>query len=223
MSTNSDRSLGDDPTPTVTDPQAPSVFGNPNGVPAKAPMQFLTVDEVLTTGKRVRTHADICLRADLQAEYEDVLVELAGLVDAQGNVMPGPDGSLADSQVTRAHELAARAQDIKAEMGRAMRRVEFEGMPDAEWRPWHAQHYPAKTVKAAQDRGEDPDISDFNNLLIATVAVSPTLTVEEVKKLRSQLGSPQMTELANAAWTACTRGGVDVPKSPAFLRNLKLG
>lgn len=189
-------------------------FGNPNGsTPAAAPvMKYLSLDEVLTSAKRHRTAAHICLRADLQAEYDEILAELASMVDSEGNLLPREkDASLNDGDLAGlAQEKSDRLVEIRREMNAAMRRVEFEGMAEDKWRPWYDKHYP---------KGKDPDLTDFNNLLIAEVAVNPTLTVAEIVQLRSVLGAPQITQLANKAWIACTRGGVDIPKSPAFLRN----
>lgn len=221
---NPDRAL-DDPTPG---PQATgdTVFGNPNGhtpAPAAA-VKYLSLDEVLTSAKRHRTIAHICMRADLQAEYDDVVVELAGMVDTQGNLLPrDPESSLDDGALAeRAQWLANREVEIRREMNAAMRDVVFEAMPADKWQPWYEKHYPHKDVAAARARDEEPDLTTFNNLLIAEVAVQPTLTVAEIVQLRSVLGATQMNHLANQAWLACTRGGVDIPKSPAFLRNLQL-
>lgn len=218
---NPDRAL-DDPTPGAQ-PAAhgDTPFGNPggpvaNGTP-KPQLQYLSLDEVLASAKRHRTVAHICMRADLQAEFDDVVAELATLVDDRGRLLPrDPEASLSDAELgEKAQELSDRSVEIRRQMNAAMRRVEFEGMPEDKWRPWYDKHYP----KNARIDGEQ-DLTDFNNKLIAEVAVTPTFTVEDVIKLRSVLGAPQMAELANKAWIACTRGGVDIPKSPAFLRNL---
>jgi len=220
--TDDERSLtGEQPQQQHQHTHGDTVFGNPNGTsPAAAPaVKFLSLDEVLSSAKRHRTVAHICMRADLQAEYDTLMRDLAGMVDGQGNLLPRQgEQSLDDtSMATLAQEKSDRAIEVRWEMNAAMRDVEFEGMAEDKWRPWYDKHFPKK----ARTDGEQ-DLTDFNNKLIAEVAVNPTLSVEDVIRLRSVLGAPQMVELANKAWQSCTTGGVDIPKSPAFLRNLQL-
>lgn len=221
MPDNRDESLaGPEPTQHTGHEHGDTPFGNPNGTTPTAPpvMKYLNLDEVLTSAKRTRTVAHICLRADLQAEYDELLTDLAGMVDSQGKLLPrDKDAALNDEGLaTLAQEKSDRVTQVRLEMNAAMRSVEFEGMAEDKWRPWYDQHFPKK-------RGTDEvDVTDFNNLLIAEVAVAPALTVEQVVQLRSKLGAPQIKELADKAWLACTTGGVDIPKSPAFLRSLKL-
>lgn len=224
---DTERSLGEAPPPEHD--HSGSVFGNPNGAtPTAAPtVKYLDLDEVLSSARRHRTAAHICLRADLQAEYDDLLAELAAMVDAQGQLLPrDPEATLDDAGTAAlAQEKADRVTAIRREMNAAMRRVEFEGMPEDKWRPWYERHYPQKAITEANLKGLDVNqvLKGFNDLLIAEVAVAPKLTVDEVLKLRSVLGPTQINELANKAWEACTSGGVDIPKSPRFLRNLELG
>jgi hypothetical protein len=217
-----ERSLAGEPIQPQQHTHGDTVFGNPNGIsPSTAPaVKFLSLAEVLSSAKRHRTVAHICLRADLQAEYDTLMRELASMVDGQGNLLPRQgEQSLDDAGIAAlAQEKADRATEVRREMNAAMRDVEFEGMAEDKWRPWYDKHYPKKI----RTDGGEPDLIDFNNRLIAEVAINPTLTVEEVIQLRSVLSGPQMVELANKAWQACTTGGVDIPKSPAFLRNLQL-
>lgn len=222
---NPDVSLGDSNPAATPDGQAghdhgDTVFGNPNG-PANGTqspkIKQLSLDEVLTSAKRRRTIAKICMRADLQAAYDEKLAELGTLVDREGKLLRSAEESLGETNAAaRAQELDAGMVDLRREMNEAMRSVEFEGMPEDKWRPWYNQNFPHQKVKTAASKGEEPDISAFNDLLIAETAVGPTFTVDEVKQLRSVLTAPQMTLLANQAWKACTEGGVDIPKSRTF-------
>lgn len=212
---NPDVSLGD-PTPADAPHEhthGDSPFGNPNGHQSPKVKQ-LSLDEVLTSAKRHRTIANICMRADLQAEYDQLVAELATMVDREGRLLATAEEALGETGASaRAQEIDLRMKQLRREMNESMRSVEFEGMPEDKWRPWYNEHFPHRSVKAAASKGEEPDISAFNNLLIAETAVAPTLTVEDVVKLRSTLGAPQMAALANKAWAACTTGGVDIPKS----------
>lgn len=220
MSTDDETLAG--PTPTEPSGVGRSPFGTPhppeNPLPDRPPVKQWTLQEVLASAKRHRTVAHICMRADLQAEYDELMREIAALVDTQGRLTPAAEETLGDTAAAVVQEKDARAQLVRREMNTAMWRVEFEGMPEDKWRPFYERHYPKK----ARTDGET-DLTDFNNRLIAEVAVNPTLTIEDVIELRGVLTAPQITELANKAWLACASGGVDIPKSPAFLRNLQLG
>ena len=208
-------------SPTTTDPVSTLPSDNPfstpnppsNPIPDRPPVKQWTLEEVLASARRHRTVAHVCLRADLQAEYEELMREIAALVDTQGRLTPVAEETLGDQATATVQGKADRAQQVRREMNAAMWRVEFEGMAEDKWRPWYDKHYP---------KGQDPDLTDFNNLLIAETAVAPTLTVADVLKLRGVLGAPQITELANKAWLSCATGGVDIPKSPAFLAKLQL-
>lgn len=210
---NLDETLAGDTTPPTQVEITP--FGNPNGapLPTRTPVKQLTLAEVLASARRHRTVAHVCTRADLQAEYDELMLEIARLVDVQGRLTDHAEESLGDRGAAYVQAKVARSEEIRREMSDAMWRVEFEGMAEDVWRPWYAKHYP---------KGSDPDLTEFNNLLIAETAIAPTLTVADVTKLRSVLGAPQMAELANKAWLASATGGVDVPKLPAFLQKLQL-
>ncbi len=170
---------------------------------AEAAVKPLSVSEVLEHGRRIERTARICIRGDLQAEYDRIILELAGLMGPSGEVI---DASLADGEEgpTPAQTKHAELEGVRHEMSGAMRFVRFRGMPSDEWPGWDKTHRP---------KGDDPDLTDYNTALIAACAIEPKLSVDEVNSLRHELGSPQMIELANKAWQANTTGGVDVPKS----------
>lgn len=192
-----------------TGPEVPAALGNPGGTVERTPQleTILTLDEIMSSARLVERTARICLRGDLEAEYNETLEELAGLVDADGNVISDGDQALGDAN--RADQLAERARELRTEMKAATRRVRFRAMPDDEWRAWDKAQ-----------RGSDGKIKDqdaYNNEIIARCAIEPTMTVDDVKRLRSKLGPTQLVALANAAFFACTTGGLDVPKSPSYL------
>ncbi|HEX8489313.1 MAG TPA: hypothetical protein VF642_12265 [Propionibacteriaceae bacterium] len=176
-------------------------------VRAPEPETVLDLDEVMSSARRVEKVAHICLRGDLQAEFDQKSEELGDLVDSDGRVLAEGDRALADG--ARAQELQADLTAIKAEMKTAMRSVRFRALPDDEWREFHASHL--------NSAGNVKDLTRFNNEIIAKTAIAPTMTIDAIVKLRKTLGPTQITTLANAAFWACTTGGVDIPKSLTYL------
>lgn len=223
---NLDESLaGTEPTtqqaaePSAQEFAGGTPFGNPNGaplLPPPTPVKYLSLDEVLSSAKRKVTYAHICLRADLEGQYEELMLEIAGMVDTQGKPLQSAQQDAGLNEVDAAAVVQGKydaSLELRRHMNAATRTVEFEGMAEDEWTPWDKQHRP---------KGQDPDLRDYHDQLIAKVAVNPTLTVEGVKQLRSKLGAKSINELENQAYLANVTGGVDLPKSPAFLRNLSL-
>lgn len=193
-----DQTLAGDTTPAPR-PAAPSLA-------VAAVETVLDVDEIMTQARLVERTARICLRGDLQAELDDIMDELANLVDADGNILSEGDQALADQ--SRANELLERRHNVLADMAGAMRTIRFRAMPDDTWRAWEKAHQDAS--------GQYKDVDEANADLIATTAIAPKLTLEQVKQMRSKLGPTQIGTLANKAFEACTSGGVDVPKSLPF-------
>jgi hypothetical protein len=196
MPEDSDTSLGDtaaaaQPNPFVRAPQ---------------PETVLDLDEVMSQARRVEKVARICLRGDLQAEFDQLAEDLGDLVDADGRVLAEGDSALSDG--ARAQEIQARLTELKAEMKSAMRTIRFRALPEDDWERFRKSHLGADdTIR---------DLDRFNTELMAKTAVAPTLTVEAILQLRSTLGAPQITTMSNAAYLACVTGGVDVPKSPSY-------
>lgn len=178
--------------------------------PANTPRTF-TVEDVLAKAKLPERTAQVCLRPDLQADYDAALVELATLVNAQGEVLNDPDASLGDeSRAARAQELGDIITGIRQKMAAHMWRVRFRGLASDDYSTFNRQHMP---------KGESPDLTDYNLLLIAATACEPEITYDQAKALNGKLGGRAMAELANTAWNVCNDGGLSVPKSLTFSVN----
>lgn len=202
-----DQPLGGD---TASSNHGDTVFGNPNGTRPAAVETILTLDEIMSSARLVERTARICLRGDLQAELNEAIEKLSRLVDADGKIVAEGDEALAAGN--EAGALVEQIAAIRAEMETAMRTVRFRAMPDDEWR----------TFQAANTKdGAPKDSVDYHNKLIARCAIAPALSEDDVKAMRKKLGGPQMVALGNEAYWACTTGGLDVPKSPAFSRGPK--
>lgn len=214
-----DQSIGD----TTPDQPAPSStmtpFGDPTGPsqpdrPAPdAPVRQWTIAEVLDRARRPEKRAKICLRADLQAEYDQTGAELAGLVDAQGRVIDDDDRPAGvQSNAARAQQLSDRMVALRREMAAEMWYPLFRGLSSDDLVEFNKRHKP---------KGDRPDMTEYNTLLIAECSVEPKLTVDDVRALRTTLGSAALGELATTANEVCSRGGVDFPQLPAALARLK--
>ena len=198
---NDDRTLAGD-----TSPNAPRRLGSLDRLATAAVETVLDIDEVMSQARLVERTAKICLRGDLQAEFDDLTEQLGDLVDADGRILSEGDIALADQG--EAIKLNERIQELLAEMNKATRTIRFRAMPDDAWRAWEKAH------QDSQGNYKDPDQANLE--LIAETAIAPTMSLDQVRNLRSKLGPTQMAAMANAAYAACTSGGVDVPKLRPF-------
>lgn len=187
--------------PDDTTPEAPDTAMRGPGLP-------LSIDDILASARRVERVATICLRADLVAEYEDALAELAGLVNDKGELVVDPEATVGEkSAAARAQELDSHIGGLRTQMREAAWSVRFRAMDSDAWSVFTKQYLP---------KGDDADVTDFENRLVAAVAIEPTLTIRDVAKLRKALAPAQITKLVNTAWGACTTGGIDIPKSWSY-------
>lgn len=205
-------------TDTTDDPTGADSATMPGlpGLADTAVETLLTFEEVLAQAKLVERTARICVRGDLVDIHDELLEELAALVDADGNVMSEGEAALADQQ--RATDLNEQLADVRRQMAGAMMAVKFRAMPEDEWEAWD------KAMRGAN--GEPKNLRDYTNQLISKCAVEfggqpRTLTVADVEKLRKTLTSNQVRELYGKAHSANTAGGLDVPKLPSFLHGPK--
>jgi hypothetical protein len=108
-------------------------------------------------------------------------------------------------------EISERMRDLRAEMRAESYTVRFRGMSESEWAGFE------KNNRTKDGKQKD----DYLNKLLVQTAVAPTMTIDQVRAMRDQLGTAQITAMVNAAYDACTQGGLDVPKLPSFLPSPK--
>ncbi|MBB3041224.1 hypothetical protein [Nocardioides soli] len=224
MNDHTDQALGD----TTPDQPTPSSTMTPFGDPAGAPIQperpapdatvrQWTLEQILDTAKRPRRRAKICLRADLQAEYDQCIYELSGLIDAQGRVIVDDERPVGEQSArARASELADRMVALRREMAAFMWYPLFEGLDSDALQAFNSKHRPKP-----KSNGEGPDMTEYNTLLIAECSVEPRLSVDDVRALRKKLGAAAMGELSATANEVCAKGGVDFPQLPSGLARLQ--
>lgn len=187
---------------TVADTSAPTALAV-TGLP-EFTRDDLTIEDILDMAKTPEKRARVCLRADLQAEYDSIVTELSTLVDAQGKVIADDDAAVGDATpAQRAAELEDRAQRVRREMLKSMWTPLFRGLTSDDLATFNREHAP---------KGDNPDMTEYNTALVAACAVKPVLSVEDVRRLRTKLGSRAVGELVNTANWVCSRGGIDVPK-----------
>lgn len=215
-----DHSLGDS-TPDA--PSGDTVFGNPDGHDhsehdpgAHRPLSsgLLSVEDVLAAARLPERTASICVRADLTAEHDQIMAEMATLLTPGGELLADDDEAGMDAQgnAARARELADRDRQVLDEMRAHMWRVRFRAMDSDTWPEFKKQHMP---------KGKDVDLTDFRTKIIVACAIDPELTDEQVRQLRKKLGTAQIDKLSDTAFQANEQGGIDVPKSPASWANLE--
>lgn len=219
---STDQTLGDptpdQPTPSPAPPAGMTPFGDPTGTPSERPAPEATVrqwtlEQILDTAKRPRRRAKICLRADLQAEYDQCIYELSGLVDSQGRVIVDDERPVGEqSNAARAQALGDRMVALRQQMADFMWFPLFEGLDSDALQAFNGRHKP---------KGTSPDMTEYNTLLIAACSVEPKLSIDDVRALRKKLGSAAMGELTQTAHDVCAKGGVDFPQLPAGLARLK--
>lgn len=198
MSTNPDTSLADEPAVKLP------------ALAEAAVENILTLDKVMESSRLVERKASICLRGDLETEYEDLMRELASLVDEEGNVVGTGEESLNDQRAQRALELQELLEANRAARAAESYVVKFQAMPADEWAEFEQANRDDKGRGAAKNPRE------YERKIIARCSVEPKLAEADVDTLRGKLSAPQMNALFAAAYSACTTGGLDVPKSLPF-------
>lgn len=205
-----ERSLADQPPESPTTGDSP--FGTPNPAPTAAEVSgtpipvvsivdnVLNLDELLSADvRRAEKTARFCTKPWLEADIDELLFELDGLTDEQGNALP--------ENADRALEVAVQIQTLQAEYGAAFVSVRMSQLASDDWKAFRAT-WREVLAKAG------PKSDDFYDALIEVSSLRPKITAAQAKQLREKLGDPQMDALSSAAWDVNTNSGVSIPKSP---------
>ena len=210
-----DQTLGDTTPPPNTPGGNPGVHGeNPFVRPTTPPVDLatparqLTIEEILEQAKLPETTVYICLRADLQARYDQIVEELSGLVTASGELTVDPEATIGDqTAASRAQQLADDLDAVRREMSASMVPFRFRGMSADDLAVFEKAHRP---------KSQDADFTPYFVKLIASCAIEPAMTEAQVKQLRGKFGARAFLQLSTGAQSVNTGGGVDVPKSLSF-------
>lgn len=166
-------------------------------------MELHELDSLLEAARRPEKTVRICLRGDLQAEWEDLNDQLTKLQAAPGRKMAGSTDEV---------ELARKVTELEAEMDKTTLPLTLRALPRHEW---------MKLVRAHPERdGNDEDKTlgvnadtFFDDLIIQSVVGPEGLTEEKVSQLLDSMSGAQYEKVSTAAWFL-NRKDVDTPFSP---------
>lgn len=171
-------------------------------------MEPSELDAILEGAKKPETTVKLCLRSDLQVQWEQLEAELQAEDQAEAL-------TLARAVSKRAKELAEQVRDLQAQMEKSTVVLTLRAMDRAPWKELRAEHPPRP--ESPMDWRLQFNEETFYDALIAKSVVNPVLTEEQLAKLLDSLTSGQFDKLANAAWSL-NRSDVSAPFSATASR-----
>lgn len=171
-------------------------------------MELSEIDAILDGAKKPEAKVPLCLRSDLQVEWEKLEAEL----QAEDRAEPQ---TLAKSVSKRAKELAEQVRALQAEMEQSTITVTLRAMDRAPWKELQSAHPPRKDSAIDWKLGFNPDT--FYDALIAESIVEPVFDEERLAKLLDAITAGQFDRLAGVAWEL-NRSDVSVPFSATASR-----
>jgi hypothetical protein len=170
----------------------------------------------LAGAKLPRHSVPICLRGDLQAEFERLSRELqeADQEDLAGGGM---------EQVPASLELAQRIEALRLEMREGTYDFVVQTLPGPAYRDLKAKYPPRQDDDGKiidEDRYIDANVDEFLLPLFRASLVDPVLDDAAWAKTDAALSDGQYQQLLGAA-VAVNKGGVNIPFSGAALRRLR--
>ena len=165
-------------------------------------MELDEFDQILASAKMPEKEIPLCLRGDLQAEWERLDAELNAERPEQTATLAGPPPNV---------DLAAKIQALEVAMADAMVTLKLRAMTRNEWFALTAAHPPREDV--ISDRIQGFNGATIWDDLITDTLVEPKLDKERVSKLLDSLTPGQVDRVANEAWALNRRDTVSVPFS----------
>lgn len=158
------------------------------------------IDDIIAGAKLPERTLPLCLRGDLQAEFEDAERQLRQAELAEGDALAAGGA---------AREIAERIEAVRREMAEHTTVFRLRGLGAEPYSDLLAEHRP---TEAQQRDGHELNLDTFPAALVAACAVDPAMTVEQAKRLSQVITHRQWEDLFNTA-LACNRQAVDVPFS----------
>lgn len=165
-------------------------------------MDIEQLDNLLSSARLPESTVTVCLRGDLQAEWERLNAKLAELRSAPGRKM---------TDNAEASDVATRIREIEGQMKEATLELTLRALPRRDWLRLLRDHPPRKGDEA--DKALGLNTETFFDELIPRSIVNPTLNEDQVSRLMDALSSAQYDKLLETAWNL-NRRDVDVPFSP---------
>lgn len=171
----------------------------------------LSVATFLSSAKAVTRSAYICMDGELDEELDRLIEEYDSLVDLEGKPIADEDGEASLADKNRVAELRQRINATHTARRAATVRVRFRRMPGDE--------YEVLEQKYRMSNGQIPadKLPQFASKLIVACAIEPTMTPDEVAKLRHEMSKGQIRALDDAAYQVNNEGGTSAPKLPDYL------
>jgi hypothetical protein len=166
-------------------------------------MDQSALDTLLEESKPASATVRLCLRADLQADWERLDAQLLKLRQRTSY-------TLAVEVTAEERALAERIQALEEQMAAATVELRVEALPRKAWRELMMAHQPREGNAA--DAGLLVNTDTFFDALVAACLVDPVLSQEQLEKLLDKLSSYQFDKLTDAAW-GVNRRDVEVPFS----------
>ncbi|MFB9926325.1 hypothetical protein ACFORO_42470 [Amycolatopsis halotolerans] len=148
----------------------------------------MSIDSLLAAAKLPETTVRLCLRSDLQSEWETLDRELSAH-QAAGETLAPSDADM---------ELARRIKALEAEMTESTVEVRFRALTRKPWLKLVADNAPRKDRPADQIMGFNTD--SMFEALVRESMVSPELDGGQLDAFLDVLTSKQFDLLADAAW-----------------------
>ncbi len=163
----------------------------------------MNLDELLNSARLPERTVQVCLRGDLQADFEELQRQLVAAQNA-------PRDSIADGGTV--HDLAQQIEALREQMTSHTLTVRLRAMPRADFVDLSKPH------KVREDEPRDRilgvNTETFFPTLIRRAVVEPAFTDAQWERFTAALTDQQYDEIATAAWNL-NRGKVDVPFSLA--------
>lgn len=164
-------------------------------------MELSELDAMLKAAKQPEKTVEVCLRGDLQADWEQLDRELSELRTKSAATLAGDpaEGTLAD-----------RIRALEAEMTESTLHLRLRALRR---KPWLAllEAHPAREGNDL-DKVYNLNVDEFFPALVGKSVVDPVFTPEQLDALLDSITSRQYDVLTEAAWNL-NRADVSVPFS----------
>lgn len=159
------------------------------------------IEDIIASAKLPEKTITLCLRGDLQAQWEDLERKLQQAETQTTDTLAGDP---------EAQRIAEKMEQIAAQMREHERTFLFRALGSIEYSNLLAAN------KAPDDKRDESvdglDWTTYPTALIAACAVDPAMTLDQAERLSAVLTNRQWDDLFRTA-LACNRSSVDVPFS----------
>lgn len=169
----------------------------------------MDIDQILAQAKKPERTVPMCLRADLQATWEDLEREF----NRADNEIT--DEVLSSGASSKTAKIALEMEKIRREMEEATVVFRLRAVPRKRWQQIVRANPPGEEIEAEVDE------EGFVTALIAACCIEPEMTLLQAADLRDAITDGQWQELANVAWQL-NKGMTTVPFSLAASTRLAL-